>query len=81
MNEYSAAEEKLIGKLSAHWLNLIQTHSFNPTHVYTTLALEAFTENRQGPEVDCLRNVVKAISQCNPYRITPEFDALCTWEE
>jgi hypothetical protein len=80
MGEYSKAELKLISVLSSHWFNIIKQTSIIPSSIYGMIAQELFIENRQGPEVDALRRVCRAISDCKPYRRTPEFDALCKFE-
>lgn len=77
MFEYTEAEVKLIKSVSPHWANVITKCEINPTNLYRILAEEAFTDNLQGPSIEALRRVCKAIRSCKIYRHTPEFDALC----
>lgn len=77
LTEYTAAEKKLIGAISSHWLNTIKEADIYPKELYEILALEVFCKNKKGSEVDALRRVVKAIRNCEVYRLTPEFDKLC----
>lgn len=75
--DYSEAERRLISKLSNHWINVIDKTSITPHRLYEILATEVFIENKQGPEIEALRKVMKACLDCKPYRMTPEFDELC----
>ena len=77
LSMYSEAEQKLIGAISKHWLDVITKTEINPPTLYRCLAEEVFVEDRKGPEVEALRRCCKAIITCNPYRMTKEFDSLC----
>lgn len=74
---FSKAERKLISTLSPHWFSVISKTSINPPKLYQILAVDAFIENKSGPEIEALRRVVNAIEKCNPYRMTEAFDKLC----
>ena len=78
---YSEQERKLIAKISDHWANVITAADINPPNLYKILAYECFESNKTGPEIEALRRVCKALSNCSPYRLTPEFDKLCEFEE
>lgn len=53
----------------------------DPVTLYNSMALDLFVENRTGPEVDSVRRCLKAIWDCDPYRNTPEFEALIQLQE
>jgi len=75
--QFSHAEKQLIRQVSPRWLSLIGRTDINPPTLYRILVVECFCEKRQGPEIEALRRVMRAIETCNPYRMTPEFDKLC----
>jgi len=76
-SDYSKAEFKLLRAISPKWLHLVCQTEINPPKLYQILAEEAFIENQSGPEFDALRRCCKAVRDCDPYRMTPEFDKLC----
>lgn len=84
MNGYSKKEFAMIKKLSPFWANLIETgknDSVMPPEVLKLVAMECFLENKQGKAVDSLRRCVRANRNCDPYRMTPEYEALIELDE
>lgn len=69
---YSTKEKELFDSLGMGHL----TETINPPHLYKTAAVLAFSDGREGKDVDSLRRCVRALEQCSPYRLTEEFDAL-----
>lgn len=47
-----------------------------PPVLYKLAIEDAFLKNKTGPVVESLRRTGTALKNCNPYRGTPEFDAL-----
>ena len=76
-DQYSHAEKQLIRRVAPRWLSIIGRTDVNPTTLYRILAVECFCDDRVGPEIEALRRVLNAIENCDPYRMTPEFDKLC----
>lgn len=73
--EYSEAEAKLIKACGySHLLELAKSCDM-PT-IYRICVVDGFINNHQGPQYDALRRAYKAIEECNPYRMTAEFDEL-----
>jgi hypothetical protein len=79
ISEYSDAELMLIEQISPHWRNVIEQCFINPPNLYDILAKEAFINDKKGPEFDALRKVCIACKKSSPYRLTPEFDDLCSF--
>lgn len=75
--KYSEAERKLIGKISPHWLDVIDKTCIYPSSLYKELLTIVFVENQNGPHVEALRRVMTAFEECKIDRMTPEFDKLC----
>lgn len=75
--EYSKAEIRLITTLGCNYL--IKCNLMPPV-LYRMLIEKAFLENLSGPAVEALRRGAKALFSCAPYRLTPEFDQLVTFE-
>lgn len=77
--DYSDKEYAMIAAISPHWQSIIDRdldNSIVPPLVFEIVALDCFMENKTGKAVDSLRRCVAAVRKCNPYRRTPEFDAL-----
>jgi hypothetical protein len=45
--------------------------------MWEVVALNAFAENKSGPAVDALREIIRVMRAGVIYRHTPEFDAIC----
>jgi hypothetical protein len=70
---YSEKEQIMFTNLGfGHLLDVI----LFPPKLYTIAAKVCAYENRQGRNVESLHRCVHAIENCNPYRMTEEFDAL-----
>lgn len=74
---FSENEKVLIGKISPHWLDVIQKIDITPIKLYQILCVECFMSNKQGPEIEALRRAMIALESCKVYRLTPEFEELC----
>jgi hypothetical protein len=70
----SAKERKLFIALGLE--DLVDHLQSNPTVLYRMAVEQAFCENLSGPAVDSLRRCYIALHNCNPYRGTPEWDAM-----
>lgn len=57
---------------------LIEVGSIIAPKAYEIAALNAFLDHKSGPTTEALRRAVRASHKASPYRMTPEFDALCT---
>ena len=80
-NLISEAEKTLFIALGEEWLlPLVESGSIIAPKAYEMAALNAFLENRQGPAEKALRRAIRACHRADPYRMTPEFDALCTFK-
>lgn len=75
--KYSEAEQNLIKAISEHWYHVIHSTDMIPVTLYRILAVECFINNKQGPAIEALRKVCKAIEDCKIFRHTKEFDDLC----
>lgn len=73
-NEFSENEAKLIAMFG--YADLIESGSLSPLMLYRMCMEKAFVDGMQGPHVDALRRVMKAVRDCEPLRHTPEFEAL-----
>jgi hypothetical protein len=80
--EYSDQEIRMFRDLG--WGYLFQgSYEDNPiaTWAMYKIAVEkAFIENTQGPAVEALRKGTRAITECKPYRRTPEFEELIKYD-
>jgi hypothetical protein len=73
MNGYTEREIKLIEAFGyGHLVPIIES---GPS-LYRMCVEKAFIENLEGPHVEALRRAYRAISKCNPYRCTKEFEKL-----
>ena len=68
---YSEKEKKLIEHFG--YSDLIHVV---PSVLYEIIAMDCFMKNKQGREVDSVRKCLSAIKNCNPYRLTEEFENL-----
>lgn len=79
---YSDQEIRMFKDLS--WGYLFEgTFVDNPVEVwpmYRMAAEKAFIENTQGPAVEALRKGIRAMTECKPYRRTPEFEELIKYD-
>ena len=75
--EYSEKELSLIRKLGFE--NLLS--NIDPVSLYKVMAEDLFVNNRHSDAVDSVRRCLKAINKANPYRMTPEFDALIKFKD
>ena len=76
---YSDKEFAMIKALSPQWAKIIEEGrdgSLAEVSVLRILVEHCFIENLQGLAVESLRRCYKAIRECKPYRMTPEYDAL-----
>ena len=70
---YSQKEQIMFTNLGfGHLLDVISC----PPNLYEIVAKVCFYEDRKGKDVESLRRCVRAVENCNPYRMTEEFDAL-----
>lgn len=70
---YSMKEAKLMEAFSMkHLCDIIDV----PPSLFRICVEQAFINNMQGEAVESLRRIYKACINCNPYRLTPEFEAL-----
>lgn len=80
---YSEQEIKLFKDLG--WTYLFTgsyvENPIEPWAMYQIAAEQAFINNLQGPIIDALRKGIKAITECKPYRKTPEFEELIKYNE
>ena len=74
--KYSPKEIQLLTLLGYQYLFSEDQASVFPPTIYRMATHDAFLSNLQGPLADSLRRCAKAIDNCDPYRMTPEFDAL-----
>lgn len=81
MCEYSQAEIRLIEAIDPSWGTQEAAGRLVPGVLYTTLAVKCFMDKRIGPEVNALRRVLAALQESKIYRLTPDFDKLCEFEE
>jgi hypothetical protein len=76
--EYSDQEIRMFRDLG--WSYLFEgkyvDHPIAVWAMYKMAVEKAFINNNQGPEVEALRKGMKAITECKPYRNTPEFEEL-----
>ncbi|MFW6173076.1 MAG: hypothetical protein ACOC5T_04970 [Elusimicrobiota bacterium] len=77
--EYSEAEWKLIDYFG--FRSFAESSSSTPFTLYREIALYVFLQDISGPSVDAARRALRAMNNCNPYRMTPEFDELISFEE
>ena len=78
-SDYSDKEFAMIKAVSPHWSNLIEQDidgGLSPPHTLDIIAIGCFVADTRGSAVDSLRRCVKACHDCDPYRKTPEYDAL-----
>lgn len=81
---YSEKELRMIEELSPFWIKLIKegkADSFMPPDILKMVAMDSFLEKKEGKAVDSLRRCIKAIQRCDPYRMTPEYEALIDLKE
>ena len=78
MNEQLSAKERaMLMALGAHNLvDLVDREIWSVWEVYKTIGEFAFLNNAQGKPAESLRRCLNAWRKCDPYRMTPEFDAL-----
>jgi hypothetical protein len=79
MNRYSLQEIKLFTALGFDYL--IEVTSIEPPTLYRMAAEQAFLNNVSGPAIEALRRGLTAITKCQYYRMTPEFEALISFTE
>lgn len=72
--EYSEAEWKLIDEFGLK--DFAINSRVMPPVMYREMAVLAVKQGLSGPAVKALGRGLNAIDDCNPYRMTPEFDAL-----
>jgi len=72
--KFSKAELKMFEALGRSCM--CSAEALGPLMAYTMAASEVFTEDEKGPEVEALRRACRALSNGQPYRLTPEFDEL-----
>lgn len=76
----SEKEFEMIKSISPHWAKIIDEGDDNyitpVPRILEIIALECFTENKIGKDIDSLRRCVNACRKCNPYRMTEEYDKL-----
>lgn len=87
-DETSRGWASSLGPYSDQELRLFQafgcqdmTRYLRPIEIYNTMVQKAFLGNLTGSHVEALRRAYRAISDCSPHRMTPEFGALLDFEE
>ncbi len=80
IKDYSENELKLLRHFGVKDSLLDDPYCSAP-NVYDKLALDLFMRNERGEEVESIRRIVIALHKCNPYRKTPEFEALIKFTE
>jgi hypothetical protein len=80
---FSAKELEMIRRLSSDWSALIKkdVKSISPVTILENIGMECFLSKKEGQEVDSLRRCLLAIQKGNPYRGTPEYEALIDLEK
>jgi len=76
-SDYSEKELLLIKTLAPKWFIIIKDNKdllLFPPSVLKIIALDCFIENSTGKAVDSLRRCCLAIKNCDPYRMTTEYD-------
>lgn len=78
-SDYSEKEFAMVKALSPYWAKLIEDDKVSftfPPKVLEVIGMDCFIDNKTGPAVDSLRRCLKACKNCNPYRMTKEYDDL-----
>jgi len=75
--EYSNAEQEMFDALGMSHL----AEFMEPYWLYQEAMKTVFMDDAIGTAVEALRRGFKAMQNCKPYRMTPEFDALVTMEK
>ncbi len=73
LSQYSDNEKRLFKHFGYEYL---LTTTLCASDIYRLCVEEAFIKDMKGPEVEALRRGYKALNNCNPYRMTPEFEML-----
>ncbi len=77
--DFSPNEIKLFTKLGLE--KFLEIYKDTPIAIYDLAVYVAFIKNSQGNDIDALRRGFNAIQNCNPYRMTPEFEKLIEFSE
>lgn len=76
--DYSDAERRLFRVFDFEYL--CEYRNIAPVMIYRNCVEVAFLKVMAGPAVDALRRGYGALQECAIYRMTPEFDALISFE-